>query len=400
MTSARDLKILISGASIAGPTLGYWLTEYGFDVEIVERSSEVRGGGYPIDLRGSAMDVAERMGMTASLRKAHLDIGKLTLFDRDGETIVAVNPEQFSGGTQGHDVEVPRGDLATMLYERTRDRCSYRFNDYAVALDDRGDAVEVEFRSGRRDRYHYVLGADGLHSATRGFIFGPEEPFIRHLGYFFMGFTLPNLFGLDREQQVFSTTGRMAGLSSVRDSDSITALLTMALDEMPSAAERNPDIQRQRFRALFGQDGWHVPRLLDALDRADDIYCDTVSQIRMPAWSKGRIALAGDAAYGPSFVTGQGSSLALVGAYVLAGELARNADDPAKAFANYDREYRPFAEANQNLAGNRWQFIPTDSEGERQRNERLRTSGLPTAPAEQKRAIHNALKIKDYHADS
>ncbi|MCP3731411.1 FAD-dependent monooxygenase [Sphingomonas sp. MG17] len=394
------MKILISGASIAGPTLGYWLTEYGFDVEIVERSSEVRGGGYPIDLRGSAMDVAERMGMTASLRDAHLDIRKLTLVDRDGETILAVNPEQFSGGTQGHDVEVPRGDLARLLYERTRDRCAYRFNDYVTALDDRGDSVDVEFKSGRRERYDYVLGADGLHSATRGFIFGPEDPFIRHLGYFFVGFTMPNVFGMAREQRVFSTAGRMAGISSVRSDDRVTALLTMALDEMPVAAERNADVQRDRFKALFGQDGWHIPQLLEGLDRGDDLYFDTVSQIRMPGWSKGRIALAGDAAHGPSFVTGQGSSLALAGAYVLAGELASHAGDPAAAFASYEREFRPFAEANQNIAGKRWQFIPDDAETERMRNEHLRANGLPAASGEAKRAIHTALKIKDYHADS
>jgi 2-polyprenyl-6-methoxyphenol hydroxylase-like FAD-dependent oxidoreductase len=127
---------------------------------------------------------------------------------------------------------------------------------------------------------------------------------------------------------------------------------------------------------------------------------DSVSQIRMPGWSKGRVALVGDAAYAPSFVTGQGSSLALAGAYVLAGGLARHPDDPATAFASYEREYRPFAEANQNLAGNRWQFIPADAEAERQRNERLRTSGLPNAPAQQKRATYNALVIKDHHADS
>jgi 2-polyprenyl-6-methoxyphenol hydroxylase-like FAD-dependent oxidoreductase len=400
VAASRGLKVLISGASIAGPTLGYWLAEYGFDVEIVERSSDVRGGGYPIDLRGSAMVVADKMGMSDSLRRAHLDIQKLTLFDRDGEAIVALRPEQFSGGTEGVDVEVPRGDLAKLLHERTRERCIYSFNDHVVALEDTGDEVEVQFKSGRRESYHYVIGADGLHSATRGFIFGPEDPFIRHLGYFFLGFTMPNIFGLVDEQRVFSTAGRMAGLSSVRGSDRISALMTMALDEMPSAAERDIDIQRQRFRELFGQDGWHVPRLLDELDRADDLYGDTVSQIRMPSWSKGRIALVGDAAYGPSFVTGQGSSLALVGGYVLAGELARHADDPAAALASYEQECRPFAEANQAVAGNRWQFIPTDAESERQRNERLRSSGLPTAPAEKKRAIHNALKIKDYHADA
>lgn len=393
-------KILISGASIAGPTLGYWLAEYGFDVEIVERSSEVRGGGYPIDLRGSAMIVADRMGMTDQLRRAHLDIEALTLFDRGGEAIVALRPEEFSGGTQGLDVEVPRGDLAMLLYERTRDRCTYHFNDHVVALDDRGDAVEVEFKSGRRERYLYVIGADGLHSSTRGFALGPEDAFVRHLGYFFIGFTLPNIFGLDREQQVFSTVGRMAGLSSLRSNDRIAALLTVAADEMPSAAERDIDTQRRRFRAHFGEDGWHIPRLLEELDRADDAYCDTVSQIRMPAWSKGRIALTGDAAHAPSFITGQGSSLALAGAYVLAGELARHFDDPAAAFARYEAEYRPFAEANQNLAGKRWQFIPTDPESELQRNQRLRESGLPTAPMEQKRAIHNGLEIKDYHADT
>lgn len=400
MTSGRALKILISGASIAGPTLGYWLAEYGFDVVIVERSSEVRGGGYPIDLRGSAMDVVDRMGMTDALRHADLDIEKLTLVDRGGEAIIALSPREFSGGTQGRDVEVPRGDLAKLLYEKTRERCAYRFNDHVIALDDRGGEVEVEFKSGTRERFHYVIGADGLHSAMRGMIFGPEEPFIRHLGYFFIGFTLPNVFGFVREQQVFSTAGRMAGLSSIRGSERITALLTMALDEMPSAAERNIHVQRQRFKALFGQDGWHVPRLLEELDRADDVYLDSVSQIRMPRWSKGRVALVGDAAYAPSFVTGQGSSLALAGAYVLAGELARHPNDPATAFASYEQEYRPFAEANQNLAGNRWQFIPVDAAAEHQRNERLRTSGLPNAPAQQKRATYNALVIKDRHADS
>lgn len=400
MASGGGLKVLVCGASIAGPTVGYWLAEYGFDVEIVERSSEVRGGGYPIDLRGSAMDVAERMGMSEALREAHLDIGKLTLVDGQGELVLCVNPEQFSGGTRGHDVEVPRGDLAKMLYERTRDRCTYFFNDHVVTLSDRGGEVEVEFASGRRGHYAYVIGADGLHSATRRFIFGDEAAFIRHLGYFFVGFTLPNEFGLDREQQVFSTVGRMAGLSSVRGSERITALLTLALDAMPTQDERNPDVQRERFKTLFGQDQWHIPRLLEALDQANDLYLDTVGQIRMPGWSKGRIALVGDAAYAPSFVTGQGSSLALVGAYVLAGELFRHAEDPKAAFAAYDAEYRPFAEANQNLAGNRWQFIPSDAASERQRNERLRSSGLPTASAEQKRAIHNAIKIKDYHADN
>lgn len=346
------------------------------------------------------MDVAERMGMSEALREAHLDIGKLTLFDGQGETVLSVNPEQFSGGSRGHDVEVPRGDLAKLLYERTRDRCTYYFNDHVTALNDRGGEVEVEFASGRRGRYAYVIGADGLHSATRQFIFGDEAAFTRHLGFFFVGFTLPNEFGLDREQRVFSTVGRMAGLSSVRGRERITALLTMALDAMPTSDERDPDVQRERFRALFSQDKWHIPRLLEALDQADDLYLDTVSQIRMPSWSKGRIALVGDAAYAPSFVTGQGSSLALIGAYVLAGELSRHAEDPQAAFAAYDAEYRPFAEANQNLVGKGWQFIPADVESERQRNERLRSSGLPAAPAEQKRAIHNGIKIKDYHADN
>ncbi len=119
-----------------------------------------------------------------------------------------------------------------LLYERTRDRCAYHFNDHVVALDDRGDAVEVEFKSGRRERYLYVIGADGPHSSTRGFALGPEDAFVRHLGYFFIGFTLPNIFGLDREQQVFSTVGRMAGLSSLRSNDRIAALLTVAADEM------------------------------------------------------------------------------------------------------------------------------------------------------------------------
>ena len=347
---AKSRSVLISGASVAGPALAYWLDRYGFDVTVVERAPTIRSGGYPIDLRGTAIDVVERMGVLPELRSAHIDTRRLRFIDADGNAIATIMPEDLTGGATRRHVELPRGELTSVLYQLTRDRrVRYLFNDSIEALQDDGVGVEVRFRSGSEQRFDIVIGADGMHSNTRALAFGPEGPFSRYLGFCFNLFSLPNDAGFSHEAVIYAEPGRTAGVYAVGDSPTLLAFLNFATDEPPFHSNTDVDRQRQRTAEMFRHCGGISGRLVEAMQRADDLFFDTVSQIHMPRWSSGRVALIGDAAHAPSFLSGQGTSLALVGAYVLAGELATHTD-PVDAFAAYERIARPFMEANQALA--------------------------------------------------
>ena len=251
----------------------------------------------------------------------------------------------------GRDVELPRGALTSVLYDLARDgeEVRYLFNDSIDALRDDGAGVDVRFRSGAERRFDIVIGADGMHSNVRALVFGPEAPFTRHLGFCFNVFSVPNDLGLSHEAVIYAEPGRVAGVYAVGDSHTLLAFLNFATDESPFHSPTVVDKQRQRTAEIFSHGGAIFRRFVEAMQRADDLFFDTVSQIHMPRWSSGRVALIGDAAHAPSFLSGQGSSLALVGAYLLAGELAANAD-PVDAFASYERIARPFMEANQALA--------------------------------------------------
>ncbi|MEV6903671.1 FAD-dependent monooxygenase [Amycolatopsis sp. NPDC051372] len=386
--------VLISGASIAGPAPAYWLREYGFDVTVVEKAEALRGGGYPIDIRGTALGVVERMGLMSRLREAHVDSRRLTFLNEDGSTVASLSPDAIAGGVEGRDLEVRRGDLAEALYSTIRDDVEFLFNDSLATLDDRGDAVDVTVRSGRRRTFDLVIGADGLHSGVRALAFGPEEQSHRYLGYCFAGFTMHNDFGLAHEGVLWSTPGRGAALYAVGDSDTIFGFLNFTRPEPPFDAFRNPAAQRELIAEVFAGDGWELPRLVAAMRTADDLFFDIVSQIHLPRWSSGRVALVGDAAHAPSFLTGQGSSTALVGAYVLAGELATHADHTA-AFDGYERTARPFVEANQALVsvGNATMF-PATADALAERNAHLRE--LTTLPVGPGRPEHSALELPDF----
>lgn len=396
MTHTRSASptVLVSGASIAGPALAYWLDHHGFDVTVVEKASRIRGGGYAIDIRGTALGVVERMGVLPELRRAHVDTRQLSFLDADGSTIAATRPE-YVLGDDGHDIEVRRGDLADSLYRLTRDSVEYVFGDSIAGLDDRGDHVDVTFQGGGRRRFDLVVGADGLHSNTRGLVFGPEEQYHRYLGRAFAGFTLPNDFGLEREAVIWNVPGRGAAIYAYGARETVHGFLVFKMDEPPFGAFRDPEAQRDLVAATFPDRQWEVPRLVAAMREADDLFFDIVSQIHMPTWSKGRVALVGDAAYAPSFLSGQGSSVALVGAYVLAGELATRADHAA-AFAAYEDVMREFVTVNQAIATTGSTVVtPHTQEEVDARNQALRSrTDLPTNG--QGRAAYNALRLPEY----
>ncbi|WP_406411767.1 FAD-dependent monooxygenase [Streptomyces sp. NBC_01614] len=391
--TAPRRKVLISGASIAGPALAFWLNRYGFAVTVVEKAGALRGGGYPIDVRGTALEVVRRMGILPRLQDAHIDLRRLTFLHEDGSEVASVNPHTVTGGVAGRDLEVRRGDLTSALYTAVRDDVEFLFNDSIDTLDQSGHGVDVTFRGGSRRTFDMVFGADGLHSRTREFLFGPEEQFHRYLGYCFAGFTMRNTFGLSHEAVLWNTPGRAAVLYAVGDTDEVHAFLNFAHPEPPYDAFRNPEAQRDLVAAVFADAGWEVPGMLAAMRDADDLFFDGVSQIRMPRWSSGRVALVGDAAYAPSLLTGQGSSLALVGAYMLAGSLADR--DHAAGFAAYEHKTREFVTVNQELVGEGdAALFPTTAPALELRNDMLRN--LSTMPSPEGRPAHSALTLPEF----
>ncbi|MFE2499581.1 FAD-dependent monooxygenase [Streptomyces scopuliridis] len=386
-------KVLISGAGIAGPALAFWLNRYGFAVTVVEKAGTLRDGGYPIDVRGTALEVVRRMGILPRLRDAHIDLRRLTFLDGDGSEVASVNPHTVTGGVAGQDLEVRRGDLTSALHTAVRDDVEFLFNDSIDTLDQSGHGVDVTFRGGSRRTFDMVFGADGLHSRTREFLFGPEEQFHRYLGYCFAGFTMRNTFGLSHETMMWNTPGRAAALYAVGDNDNVHAFLNFAHPEPPFDAFRNPEAQRDLVAAVFADARWEVPGMLAAMRDADDLFFNVVSQIRMPRWSSGRVALVGDAAYAPSFLTGQGSSLALVGAYMLAGSLADR--DHAAGFADYEHNTREFVTVNQEQAGEGdATLFPTTARALEQRNDMLRN--LSAMPSAEGRPAHSALTLPEF----
>ncbi|MFW6695076.1 FAD-dependent monooxygenase [Streptomyces sp. MAR4 CNX-425] len=387
-------QVLISGASIAGPALAYWLVLCGYAVTVVEKAGGPRAGGYPVDVRGTALEVVRRMGILPPLRDAHIDLRRLTFLDGDGDRVASVHPHSVSGGVEGHDLEVRRGDLTDALYTAVRDDVEFLFDDSVDTLDQSGHGVDVTFRGGGRRTFDLVVGADGMHSRTREMLFGPEERFHRYLGYCFAVFTMRNTFGLSHETVMWNAPGRAAALYAVGgDGDDVHAFLNFARPVPPFDAFPDPPAQRNLVAAVFADAGWEVPGMLAAMRDADEVFFDAVGQIRMPRWSSGRAALVGDAAYAPSFLTGQGTSLALVGAYMLARSLAGR--DHTAGLAAYEHGTRGFVTLNQDLVGaGGATLFPTTAEALEQRNARLRK--LSAIPSGAGRPAHSALALPDF----
>ncbi|MCX4966829.1 FAD-dependent monooxygenase [Streptomyces sp. NBC_00654] len=391
--TASRRKVLISGGGVAGSALAFWLNRYGFAVTVVEKAGTPRRGGYPIDVRGTALEVVRRMGILPRLQDAHIDLRRLTFLEGNGSEVASVKPHSVAGGVAGRDVEVRRGDLTDALHAVVRDDVEFLFNDSIGTLDQSGHGVDVTFRRGNRRTFDMVFGADGLHSRTREAVFGPEGQFHRYLGYCFAGFTMRNTFGLSHETVMWNDPGRAAALYAVGDTGDVHALLNFAHPEPPFEAFRNPEAQRDLVAAVFADAGWEVPGMVAAMRGAEDLFFDVVSQIRMPRWSSGRVALVGDAAYAPSFLTGQGSSLALVGAYMLAGSLADR--DHAAGFAAYEHHTREFVTVNQEQVGEGdATLFPTTAQALEQRNDMLRSLGAMSSA--EGRPAHSALTLPEF----
>jgi 2-polyprenyl-6-methoxyphenol hydroxylase-like FAD-dependent oxidoreductase len=335
-------SVLISGAGLGGPALAYWLHRHGFRPTIVERAPALRDGGYKVDVRGAATEVLNRMGVYPAARDLDTGMRQITYVRRDGRPIAVLDANLIMG-RRGDDIEIMRTDLTRVLYDATKGDVEYVFGDAIATMTEVADGVEVTFESGAYRKFDLVVGADGLHSATRRMVLG-DTP-LTHLGAYISIFTVPNHLRLDREEVMYSEPGRLVFAYSTGPDHPAKAGFTFASGPL-DFDRRDVAAQKQLIKDAFAGSGWEVPRFLSALDAADDFYLDSLSQVELPRWSAGRVVLIGDAASCPAPASGQGTSLALVGAYVLAGELAAAAGAHGRAFPAFEAAMRPYVERN------------------------------------------------------
>ena len=340
---AVNSDVLISGASVAGPTLAYWLRRHGFTPTVVERTPALRAGlgGHAVDLFGPAVDVAEWMGILPAVLDARTKTDRIT-FERPGKRRIEVDLGRLVAGISERHVEIMRGELASIVYEATRDDVEYVFGDSIRTLDTDDDGVEVTFEQGPPRRFGLVVGADGLHSIVRRLAFGDEARFRHYIGGYLGVYTVPNYRNLAGEMVTWVAPGRLVGLYPVRQTGEARAGFLFRRAEEYVYDHRDPAAQRRLLREAYAGAGWEIPRLLAELDNAEDFYFDSISQIIMDTWSSGRVTLVGDAGYSPGPAVGGGSSVAFVGAYVLAGELRAADGDHTVAFPAYEREMHDF----------------------------------------------------------
>ncbi|MGP4017996.1 FAD-dependent monooxygenase [Saccharopolyspora sp. 5N708] len=389
-------NILISGASIAGPALAFWLHKYGFNPTVVERAPAMRDGGYAVDLRGAAVTVAKRMGVLAELREAHTGVRGMSAVDASGRSLAEVRMDELVS-SEG-DIEIMRGTLGRILYERTSG-AEYFFGDSITAVEQDGDGVHVTFEHHAPRRFDLVVGADGLHSNVRRLVFGPESSFRRYLGYHVSIFSTDNFLDLDRWVALYNVPGKLAGSYQARTDPGAKAILGFKSPEL-RFDHRDPQAQLALLDKAFAGERWIVPRLLEAAQQAPDFYFDSITQIHLGDWARGRVVLLGDAGYCPSPLSGQGSSLAMVGAYLLAGELFAAGGDHHVAFRRYQAEMRNYVALNQKMATDGAKtLIPKTRSGLWLRNQLFRLLPyLPKANTLSKdiRRAANAVDLREY----
>ncbi|OBI21987.1 hypothetical protein A5712_13810 [Mycobacterium sp. E2327] len=344
------MKVAVVGAGIAGPTLAYWLWRYGHEPTVIEKAPQLRTGGYVVDFWGGGYAVAERMGLAPELHAAGYAIQELRLVDRNSRKVGGFSAELFRRNLNGRFVTVPRGDLAAMIHRSIDPHVETLFGESISAITQDDAGARVTFESGQSRLFDLVVGAGGIHSPVRGLVFGPNSEFEADLGYRVAAFEVDGYQPRDELVYLaYTTPGRMVARFALRG-DKTQFLLVFTADQMSGPEPQNSSDVKKTLRQVFGDAGWECPRILGELDGAHEVYFDRVSQIVMDHWSQGRVGLIGDAAAAVSLLAGEGTGLAMVQAYVLAGELGRDGGDHREAFLRYERRLRPIVEARQRSA--------------------------------------------------
>ncbi|MEU0543378.1 FAD-dependent monooxygenase [Nocardia sp. NPDC005978] len=359
----RNTTVLISGASVAGPALAYWLHRYGFDVTVVEQAPALRAGGQAIDFTGDThMTVLERMGILDDLRARQTGKTDMVIVDAEGGETARISGD-FTGG----DLEILRGDLAEVMYKRTAAECRYLFGDTVTAMTETADGVHVEFAHAPARTFDLVFGCDGIHSRVRALAFGPEADFVQHRGYYYCiaGASHWESDGASARERAVSYAHNVPGRLAVSGGSKAGQMYLFSSPKL-EYDRGNLDAQRRIVAEKFADVGWEVPAMLAGLPELEGFYLDSISKVTMKTFVKGRVALLGDAGYGNT-LAGFGTGLAVVGAYVLAGELATAGGDYAVAFARYEEMMKRYCKLADTAHPGRF-LAPRTAPGLRVRN--------------------------------
>lgn len=398
------MRVLISGASIAGPVLAYWLTRHGFTVTVVERAPALRKtGGHAVDLFKSAMDISEKMGVLPRIEEQATGTDRMTLYrETDSRRPIRVDLAKVFRATSDRHVEIMRDDLSEIYYNAACGEVEYVFDDSITAISSDG---EVRFETAPPRRFDLVIGADGLHSNVRRLTFGNESQFSAFMGVYFGVLSLPNTAALDNELLLHVGIGRTAGMYGARHVGDARAMFLFRSDRELDGLRHDIPRQKKLLRDAMGGMHSDVDEWLAKLDSTPAFYFDSIAQLRMDTWSRGRVTLVGDAGYCPGPAVGGSTSLAVVGAYVLAGELARASGDHTRAFPAYERAVAEYARGSQAAArGAAKTLVPTSRLGVwGLANGARLISALPSGPsrallrlASQSARIHNSVTVDDY----
>ncbi len=389
------MKVAINGIGVAGPTLAYWLRRSGHEPVLFEKAPALRTGGYLIDFWGLGYDLAERMGLIAGLRERCYLMQRMSMVDADGREDAELDVRPMRERLHGRFISLARADLAEALFDAC-DGIRTHFGVSISAIETDGDGVIAALSDGRQERFDLVVGADGLHSRVRELAFGPEARFEAFLGCYVAAFRIPGYPHRDELTYVSHTVPRRhVARVALRNDETLVLLLCRA--EL-IGADPPRDRRKDALRRAFGDMRWEVPEILDRMDEADDVYFDRVSQVHLPRWSAGRVGLVGDAAACPSLLAGEGTGLAMVEAYVLAGELHRAGGDLARAFAAYDARLREFVTAKQKSAVRfRGFFMPPTGLALRLRNLSFSALSVPfLAKRWLARSLKDDLQLPEY----
>ncbi|KQQ36514.1 FAD-binding monooxygenase [Rhizobium sp. Leaf306] len=338
-------RVLISGASVAGNTTAWWLSRYGFEVTVIEKAPAFRDGGQNVDVRGAGREVLRRMGLEQSALDLTTGEAGTDWVDENDNTIARFAVADIGDGPTA-ELEMMRGDIARMIYDPASQRVAYRFGETIHALEQDASGVTVHFASGTSERYDVVIAAEGVGSPTREKIF-PDENKPKWMDITIAYFGIPKTTDDGEFSRQYNTIGGIGATLKPGREDNVHVY--MGMQKKPEGEnEWSTERQKLFLKEKFSHAGWHFPRILDGMFKTDDFYFDVLRQVRMDRWSNGRVVLTGDAAWCATPLSGIGTTLAVVGGYVLAGELSKTNDLPS-ALAAYERVMRPFVKEGQGV---------------------------------------------------
>jgi len=392
------MKVAINGAGIAGTALAYWLSNMGHEVLLVERAPALRSGGYILNLWGVGYDAVEKMGLLPALLELKYETDELRMVDSDGRTRGGYPSRVLQNLANERIATLARGDIAAAIHGLLDGRVETVFGDSIATIEDDGVRAHIGFEHGPHREVDLVIGADGLHSKIREIAFGTEKQFEHPMGCHVASFEVAGYRPRDEDLYVAHTApGRYVARFPIRDDKTLFFML-LRDEYLPDSLPVSESGRKAALKDAFSSMGWECPAILSALDDVDGVYFDSISQIRMEGWTKGRVALIGDAAACPSLIAGEGAGLALAEAYVLAGEIHTHGADLDSALKQYEKRIKPYAARKQRYAESLVpSFVPKTALGVRARDFATLLMRLPMFPRLlMGRYFRDAMELPEY----